>query len=190
MTYNFGKPVPLEEKCVVGTEEIDEEENEEKYESEEENSISIERKEKELGQYKKIKQEILEEVNLKGLQHGWKSPNTICWCERQLSHKADICTVCQDLYKEIEMLESLVEDLVKELGIEKVVAKVNKLEKEQQIQVEELIEKNKDLFAKGLTQLGRMKKEMHKIVMKEEADLLNKDRTEYPIRKMTLSNKK
>ncbi|CAG8784362.1 9565_t:CDS:2 [Gigaspora margarita] len=60
------------------------------------------------------KKQMLEEVNLKDLQHGWK---------------------------EIETLESLVEDLDKELGIKKVASKVNKLEKKQQIQVEELIEK-------------------------------------------------
>ncbi|CAG8801901.1 7537_t:CDS:2, partial [Gigaspora margarita] len=96
---------------------------------------------------------MLGEVNLKDLQHSWK---------------------------EIEMLESMVKNLNKKLEIEKVAAKVNKLEKEQQIQIEELIEKNKDLFAEGLIQLKRTKEEMHKIVMKEGAKSIKHPNYQYP----------
>ncbi|CAG8803434.1 20072_t:CDS:2 [Gigaspora margarita] len=54
-----------------------------------------------------------------------------------------------------------------QLEIEKGPTKDSKLKKEQQIQIEELLKKNKNIFAEGLTQLGRIKKEVHKIVIKE-----------------------
>ncbi|KAF0465054.1 gag-pol fusion protein [Gigaspora margarita] len=87
--YSLEKPVPLKEKYEVDLEEIGEEENEKEYESEEveeersyvvqgdedkvpiveikKNFVSIEGEEKDLEPYKRIKQEMLGEVNLKGL---------------------------------------------------------------------------------------------------------------------------
>ncbi|CAG8488276.1 26257_t:CDS:2 [Gigaspora margarita] len=59
---------------------------------------------------------------------------------------------------------------VEELGIEKELTEDSKLEKEQQVQIKKLLKKYKDLFAEGLTQLGRMKEEVYKIVMKEGAE--------------------
>ncbi|CAG8580003.1 26650_t:CDS:2, partial [Gigaspora margarita] len=91
--------------------------------------------------------EKLREINLKNMKYGWKRMG-------------------------IEILECLVDNLNKELGIYKESKKFNELEKKQQIQMKELIEKNKDLFTKRSIQLGRIKKEMHRITLKEGTKLI------------------
>ncbi|KAF0397553.1 hypothetical protein F8M41_009937 [Gigaspora margarita] len=115
--------------------------------------------------YEVDSEEIDEEENKE-----WKDSNTICWYKKYLSHKADSCVTCQGLSVEIETLKCLVEDLNKELGIEKVLTKVSQLEKEQQRQVEKLIEKNKGLFVEELIQLEKTQEEIHKIIIKKGAE--------------------
>ncbi|KAF0412186.1 hypothetical protein F8M41_007963 [Gigaspora margarita] len=134
-------------KSGINSEEIDEEENEEKYEAEEvkkeksyivqrdedelsiveikRNAMSIERKETNIGQYKEI-----EEEKLKG-------------------DKEESCTGCKELFKDIETLECLVNNLDEELGISQKIQKYTNLEKNQQAKVEELMKNNKVLFAEG-----------------------------------------
>ncbi|KAF0462180.1 gag-pol fusion protein [Gigaspora margarita] len=153
ITYSLEKPIPLDEKNRVSSEERHEEENGEEYESEE-----VEEKMSYIVQGDKDEVPIVEQ-----------GPNTICWYDKSLSHKADSCAICHELSKEMDTLECLVDDLNKELEIEKGSTEDSKLEKEQQIRIEELLKRNKDLFVKGLTQLERMKEEVHKIVIKKKA---------------------
>ncbi|CAG8837938.1 44009_t:CDS:2, partial [Gigaspora margarita] len=87
-----------------------------------------------------------------------EDPNTICWYEKYLNYEADSCAIYKELFKGMKMLEYLVDDLDKELGIKKGLT-----------EDKELLKENKDLFAEGLTQLGRMKEEWHNIKLKEEA---------------------
>ncbi|CAG8592923.1 4567_t:CDS:2, partial [Dentiscutata heterogama] len=67
-------------------------------------------------------------------------------CYRQLRRE-----VQGELSVGMETLECLVDDLNKELGIPEDLEGVSELEKEQQIQVEELLEMNKDLSVDRLT---------------------------------------
>ncbi|CAG8820074.1 11188_t:CDS:2, partial [Gigaspora margarita] len=167
MTYNLGKPVLLEKKSRINSEEIDEEENKEEYEVEEveeersyvvqrdedelpiveikKKTVSIEGKEANIERYKEIEEEMLGGVSLKNMKHGWKGPGTIC----------------------IETLKCLVDNLDEELGISRRTKEYANLDKNQQTKVEELMENNKFLFAEGLTQLGRTKEEIHTITLKE-----------------------
>ncbi|RIB13550.1 hypothetical protein C2G38_2197519 [Gigaspora rosea] len=80
------------------------------------------------------------------------------------------CNECEKIMKNIKILECLVDNLDEELGIPADSDGVNNLEKQQQIQVEELIKTNETLFAEGLTQLGQTKEETHQITVKEEAE--------------------
>ncbi|KAF0502354.1 hypothetical protein F8M41_019830 [Gigaspora margarita] len=77
---------------------------------------------------------------------------------------------CKEVISEMEILKCLVDNLEEELGILAALDGINELETEQRIQVENLIKTNEEIFAKGLIQLGRTKEEMHKIVLKEEAE--------------------
>ncbi|CAG8607235.1 14985_t:CDS:1, partial [Dentiscutata heterogama] len=78
--------------------------------------------------------------------------NTLCWCEKCLNKSEEKFLE----YKEnIEILECLVKDLDEELGIIKDDNSIEKLKYEQQIKVKELLDKNENLFAEELTQLGR-----------------------------------
>ncbi|CAG8851657.1 34515_t:CDS:1, partial [Gigaspora margarita] len=81
----------------------------------------------------------------------------------------DNCVECKEIISEIETLEYLVYNLEEELEILIALDGINELETEWRTQVEDLIKANEKIFAEGLTQLGRTKKEMYKIILKEEA---------------------
>ncbi|CAG8837935.1 26997_t:CDS:1, partial [Gigaspora margarita] len=192
MTYNLRKPVSLGEKSRINSQEIDEEKSKEEYEAEEveeeksyivqgdedklpiveikKNAVSIEGKETNIEQYKEIKEEKLRGVSLKNMKRGWKRPDTVCWCEKQLNSEEESCTRCKELFQDIETLECLVDNLNEKLGISWETQEYTNLEKSQQAKVEELMKNNKVLFAEGLTQLERTKEEIHSIILKEGVD--------------------
>ncbi|CAG8832278.1 16408_t:CDS:2, partial [Gigaspora margarita] len=85
-----------------------------------------------------------------------------------LNSEEKSCIKCKELFKGIETLECLVDNLNEELGISHGTKEHTNLDKNQQAKVEELMKNNKFLFAEGLTQLERTKEEMHTIILKEE----------------------
>ncbi|CAG8833001.1 32905_t:CDS:2, partial [Gigaspora margarita] len=148
------EPISLEQKSRVSSEEIDKEENEEEYEFKEV---------KEKRSY--IVQDKLPIIEIKRNTISIKEKEadietgTIYWYKKWLNCKEESCIKCEELFKNIETLECLVNNLDEELEIFQDTRKYYELEKNQQAKVDELMENNKDLFVKGLIQLGRMKKE-------------------------------
>ncbi|CAG8843614.1 42210_t:CDS:2, partial [Gigaspora margarita] len=125
--------------------------------------MSIERKDVDIERYKEIEGEML------------RGASSVCWCKKWLNGEEESCIKCEELFKSIETLECLVDNLDEELGISCGTKEYTNLDKNQQAKVEELMENNKFLFAEELTQLGRTKEKMHTITLKEGVDLLNKD---------------
>ncbi|RIB13186.1 hypothetical protein C2G38_2198535 [Gigaspora rosea] len=68
-----------------------------------------------------------------------KEPSAIYWCKKQLDYKEESCIEYKKLFKGIEILKYLVNNLNKELGISKYTKETNVLRKEQQAKIEELM---------------------------------------------------
>ncbi|CAG8816538.1 784_t:CDS:2, partial [Gigaspora margarita] len=150
MIYNLGKPVPLEKR---NREEKDKKEDEEEYEPEE-----VEEEKSYVVQEDEDKLPIVE-IKKKTMNiEGKEEPGIVCWCKKRLNSEEESCIKCKELFKGIETLKCLVDNLDKELGISHRTKEYTNLDKNQQAKVEELMENNKFLFAEGLTQLKRTKK--------------------------------
>ncbi|CAG8743082.1 11514_t:CDS:2, partial [Gigaspora margarita] len=93
--------------------------------------ISIEGRRVPIQNYSQYKEGI-QNNNLKKIKYSYKGQNTIYWCEKSLNYETNSCAICRELFKRMETLECLVDDLDEKLDIKKKPMEDSKLEEEQQ----------------------------------------------------------
>jgi hypothetical protein len=109
-------------------------------------------------------------VNGKGMERHWKGPNAICWCDKVLETINDECPSCAQKEKDWELLKYLDDDIPDYHQNNK----TKELTKEQQQQLDELLERNNDLFTTPEQILGRTDLEQHRIIVEHEHPIKQK----------------
>ena len=97
-------------------------------------------------------------ITNKSLQQGWKGPNAICWCDNFLETETDICKKCQQKSMDWELLRMLEDEYIDEPK------EPPDLTKEQQSQLDQLLEEYQDIIAKDDDLPGHTNVVQHNII--------------------------
>jgi hypothetical protein len=97
-------------------------------------------------------------INDKSRSRDWKGPNAVCWCDHVLDTETDICKVCQQKVKDLELVQMLNQEYEEKLPKEP-----PDLTKDQGDQLQKLLEEYDDVIAREGMLSGRTNLVTHSI---------------------------